>query len=164
MTDEDRPTKILIVDDDTGTADSLRLLLGEHEFATETAGALSTAAARLREGAVDCVILDLTLPDAHDLEAVRALQALHPEVPLIVHTGFPDLVVPSVQAGAVDVVLKPGVPEEWEHRIRKAIELHKVRRKYQPIMDAMVSAKAIADAMVQDSVTADSWIRRPGRT
>jgi diguanylate cyclase (GGDEF)-like protein len=59
-------------------------------------------------GDVDCVLLDLSLPDADRLEALTALQLAHPDVPVIVLSGFDEstLGAQAVQAGAQDYLNK----------------------------------------------------------
>jgi len=62
----------------------------------------------LCECAYDFIISDLTLPDAHGLEAVRRLQPLAPDTPLVVLTGIDDedLALHAVQEGAQDYLVK----------------------------------------------------------
>ncbi len=63
----------------------------------------------LRENAVDMVLLDFNLPDAHGLEICRALRMARAEVDVIAVTANRDL--PSVRAavslGVVQYILKP---------------------------------------------------------
>jgi two-component system sensor histidine kinase UhpB len=42
----------------------------------------------LGKGGVDVVLLDMGLPDAHDLDTVRQAHPVAPSVPLIVLTGW----------------------------------------------------------------------------
>ncbi len=140
-------SNVLIIEDHADVAESLRLLLELQGMKCEWAAALSTALTRLATPGVDCVVLDLTLPDAAGLEAVHALQAKFPAVPVVVNTGYPELAVPAIHAGAQDAVVKPGDPEVWQRRIEYAIARHQVRRAYAPYIDALKSAIATADRM-----------------
>jgi PleD family two-component response regulator len=60
-----------------------------------------------REGA-DCVLLDLSLPDAVGLEGVRVLLSAFPDLPVVVLTGHDDtsLALEAVSAGADDYLVK----------------------------------------------------------
>ncbi len=154
------PVLVLIVEDHPDSAESLRILLASEGVRSEWVGTVATALSRLAEtkehdgdgGSIDCVILDLTLPDARDLEAIHTLQAKFPNVPVIVNTGYRDLIVPAIHAGAIDVVLKPGDPNVWVDRVYKAIALHQVRRDYKPYMDVLREAKEAADRRASGSL------------
>jgi diguanylate cyclase (GGDEF)-like protein len=100
---------VLLVEDNRGDAD----LIIEH--LSEVCGAIVTHCLRiedgvqeLREHTFDFVISDLTLPDARGLDAVRRLQPLAPETPLVVLSGIDDeeLALQAVQAGAQDYLVK----------------------------------------------------------
>jgi len=64
-----------------------------------------------RTAAADCAILDLSLPDASGLQALVALRALSPELPIVVLTGFDDLEVGllALRCGADDYLVKSQV-------------------------------------------------------
>ena len=78
---------------------------------------------------VDCVLLDLALPDARDLDALRPVLDSF-DAPVVVLTGFSDhdLGVAAVAAGAEDYLAKNEVdPALLERSIRYAIERHRTR-------------------------------------
>ena len=57
----------------------------------------------------DCILLDLTLPDAHWLEAPTELQGLVPDdVPIVILSGLDDesLAIKAVHEGAQDYLVK----------------------------------------------------------
>lgn len=103
---------VLLVEDDEGDArlveDELEERLpGAQIFRSRT---LAEALAALGPE-IDCVLLDLGLPDALGLDAVARLRAQAPPVPLIVLTGLADEAagVAAVQAGAQDYLVKGNV-------------------------------------------------------
>ena len=61
----------------------------------------------MTEGA-DCVLLDLSLPDASRLEAPMQLRAAAPDVPIVILSGLQDelLAIKAVQEGAQDYLVK----------------------------------------------------------
>ena len=61
----------------------------------------------MTEGA-DCVLLDLSLPDASRLEALMQLRAAAPDVPIVILSGLQDelLAIKAVQEGAQDYLVK----------------------------------------------------------
>src|SRR5688572_7582030 len=62
----------------------------------------------LAEHAVDIILLDLGLPDAQGLEAIRRGHAAAPRVPLLVLTGLDDesLAAQALQEGAQEHLIK----------------------------------------------------------
>ncbi|MCU1592833.1 MAG: hypothetical protein JWO12_225 [Frankiales bacterium] len=76
-------------------------------------------------GEFDCVLLDLSLPDADQLEGLTALQSMYADVPVIVLSGFSESVLGAgaVQAGAQDYLNKSEVDGRQLWRaIRYAVE------------------------------------------
>jgi diguanylate cyclase (GGDEF)-like protein len=69
---------------------------------------LAGACAHVETQRTDCVLLDLSLPDAFDLQGVDALRELRPDVPIVVLSGATrdGLAVRAVQSGAQDYLLK----------------------------------------------------------
>ncbi len=79
----------------------------------------------LAEHIVDLILLDLGLPDAHGLAAVRRAHTVAPRVPLVVLTGMDDEVLASqaLQEGAQDYLIKGQIDARGLLRsLRYAIE------------------------------------------
>jgi diguanylate cyclase (GGDEF)-like protein len=103
--------RVLIVEDDPDWA----FLVGEVLGGTTTMGFVATAVDRVADarraltgGGVDCVLLDLSLPDARDLEGLLELQEVAPDVPVVILSGLEDeeLAVRAVRNGAQDYLPK----------------------------------------------------------
>ncbi len=127
--------KILLVEDNPGDVALLKVMLAEEcgDLATMTiATRVSEALVLLADGGVDVVLLDLTLPDAHGLEALVRLQEHAGRIPIIVQTGLDDddLAVKAMQLGAQDYITK-GKPDGrlLVRRIRQAIERTRTARE-----------------------------------
>ena len=131
---------VLIVEDDPDQAEALARVLVLYGLTAEVAGTLALALARLRADDVGCVLLDLTLPDATGVAGVTALVRDHPTVPVVVLTGSPDAEVECLEAGAQEVLVKPGDPESLVRAIQTATARHKVRSEYRPYTRALESA------------------------
>lgn len=103
---------VLLVEDDEGDA---RLV--EDELAERLPRARIARGRTLQEAlsslspAVDCILLDLGLPDASGLDAVAKLRAHASAIPLIVLTGLDDEAagVDALHAGAQDYLVKGSV-------------------------------------------------------
>lgn len=69
---------------------------------------MTDAVALLAKSKVDILLLDLDLPDAHGIEAVRRVRAIAPDIPLIVLTDPDDgaLAAAAIEEGAEDYLIK----------------------------------------------------------
>jgi diguanylate cyclase (GGDEF)-like protein/PAS domain S-box-containing protein len=103
--------RLLLVEDNPGDAWLLREMLSksasQHSEFTHVLR-MSDAEGYLRKHGVDIVLLDLGLPDARGLGAVRRAHAAAPHVPLVVLTGLDDetLGTQALQEGAQDYLIK----------------------------------------------------------
>src|ERR1700730_17148690 len=119
---------LLMVEDNPGDTRSLREMLneqGSHNNDLTHVECMSDAEKHLAERAVDIVLLDLGLPDAQGLTAVRRTRAVAPRVPLVVLTGLDDesLAAQALQEGAQDYLIKGQVDARGLRRaMRYAIE------------------------------------------
>jgi diguanylate cyclase (GGDEF)-like protein len=120
--------RVLIVEDDPDWA----LLVGEilrhtdtEAFEASTVNRLADARDELLKGGVDCVLLDLSLPDASGLDALFELEGIAPSVPVVILSGLDDEAVAlrAVQSGAQDYLLKSHAePAILARAVRYAIE------------------------------------------
>jgi CheY-like chemotaxis protein len=63
-----RVHRILIVEDDPVQREAVAKLLTSHDVETVTAGTAAECLKRLREETFDCMVLDLSLPDASPVD------------------------------------------------------------------------------------------------
>ena len=82
----------LLIEDNPGDARLFREMFreGSQNSKLTHVESMSEAEKHLAEGAVDVILLDLGLPDAQGLVAVRRAHALAPGIPLVVLTGLDD--------------------------------------------------------------------------
>jgi DNA-binding NtrC family response regulator len=121
-----RPMNILIVDDDPVQCRLLEAMLQKSDYTTVTRDNGDAAVALLTsaEGAaIDCVILDLVMPNLDGLGVLAKLREAAVKVPVIVQTahGGIDNVVSAMRAGATDFVVKPVGAERLQVSVRNAI-------------------------------------------
>lgn len=123
--------KILIVEDNPSDRELLKYLL-EDKFQRDAkfreASNLRTAMGYLGRGDIDCVLLDLKLPDSVGKETFLKISKRFPTVPVIVmtHTKDRDLAIDLVRRGAADYILKDYTDEDAIfERILIAIEKHR---------------------------------------
>ena len=103
----DRST-VLLIEDDDGDALLVEDLLSDAapHVRLIRSRTLHDALGRL-PGEIDCVLLDLGLPDVVGLETVRRICAAAPRIAVIVLTGLDDEA--AVEAGAQDYLVKGNV-------------------------------------------------------
>jgi serine phosphatase RsbU (regulator of sigma subunit) len=100
---------LLLVEDDDGDAllveDQLAEVLPRARVSRSRTLAEALAAPKAE---IDCVLLDLQLPDAAGLDAVAGIRVQRPSIPLIVLTGLDDEAAgtTAVEAGAQDYLVK----------------------------------------------------------
>ena len=106
------PLHILLVEDSPLDAalvtEQLRDAAAENPIRLSRTETVQEAARLLRTEAPDCVLLDLTLPDATGLEALAQLHSIAPDVPIVVFSGVDgeELAVRAVAEGAQDYLVK----------------------------------------------------------
>jgi len=117
-----RPSRILLVDDESSIQRSVVPLLRSRGYEVEGSSTGREALAAIEERQPDLVILDLGLPDMDGLDACERIRARW-EIPIIVLSAR-DTEPQKVQAldrGADDYVTKPFGPEELLARVRAAL-------------------------------------------
>ena len=126
------PITVLIVEDNPADARLMREMLDEATgaaFAVLHATRLADAVARLADETVEVVLLALSLPDAHGLDAIVRLHSVAPRVPIVVMSGVSDpaLAVAGVREGAQDYLVKGQVKsDDLVRALRHAIERRRV--------------------------------------
>jgi diguanylate cyclase (GGDEF)-like protein/PAS domain S-box-containing protein len=146
---------LLLVEDNPGDARLLREMLNEAgAYKTEISHVetMLEAEKELRERAFNIVLLDLGLPDAQGLEAVRRTHAVAPRVPLVVLTGLDDesLATRTLQEGAQDYLVKGQIETRGLLRaLRYAVERKTLEEAFFIEKErAQVTLNCIGDAVV----------------
>jgi serine phosphatase RsbU (regulator of sigma subunit) len=100
--------RVLLVEDDDADAFLVGELLDEADAAVDLVVATSLAEARPLMSTVDCVLLDLGLPDSQGLDGLRQVLALASGAAVCVLTGRQDehLGIGAVAEGAQDYLVK----------------------------------------------------------
>ena len=148
-------TKLLLVEDSPGDARLLREMLNEEDtLNTELTHVqyMSDAERHLAQQTTDIILLDLGLPDAQGLEAVRRARAAAPRVPLVVLTGLDDelLAAQALQEGAQDYLIKGDISTRGLLRaLRYAMERNTMDEElFVEKERAQVTLNSIGDAVV----------------
>jgi len=118
-------SRILCVDDEPAILRLLSVVLAHDGHEAVTAATGREAMARLAEGRIDAVLLDLGLPDRDGLELVSAIRAAGP-VPVIVVSARSEVTekVAALDLGASDYLVKPFDGDELRARLRAVLRQH----------------------------------------
>ncbi len=119
------PYSVLLVEDDPGDAYLVQELLEESGAAITLRWETDLARAQLLLNQVDCVLLDLGLPDAEGLGALRRVLAQAPGQAVLVLTGLADehRGAEAVAAGAQDYIVKGSIDgAQLARSVRYAVE------------------------------------------
>ena len=126
--------RILLVEDETEFADTVRGALEREKYVVDHVDRLTFAREACRSNVYDLVLLDRTLPDGDGLSLVPALRAALPGLAVIVLSARGDLAdrVTGLDEGADDYLVKPFALEELFARIR-AVRRRPVELKIEEI-------------------------------
>jgi len=124
---EHEPAHILLIEDNPGDADLVRLRLVESksEVHVNCVPRLSDALACLDAETPALVLLDLNLPDSHGVETFRRIMQKAPNVPVVILSGQDDeaLATKAVHMGVQDYLVKGDITsKQLERAIRYAVE------------------------------------------
>lgn len=132
---------VLLVEDSLGDAGLvLQMLKRSPVIKTEVDHVERVAAARanLHSRSYDCVLLDLGLPDAQGIEALRLIRGATQDAAIVVLTGFEDeeTEIEALQEGAQDYLAKNGINGYVLGRaIRYAVERQRVESTQRHFLD-----------------------------
>src|SRR5918996_5119483 len=122
---------ILIVDDEPSARTTLAILLRKRGHRVVQAEGVRAAAKILAECAFDLVVTDLRMPDGNGLEVLRSAKAHCPEAEVILLTAYAgwESAKEAMRLGAYDYFEKGKEPDEFLHRVDKALEEKGLRRE-----------------------------------
>lgn len=118
------PLRVLVVEDETLIRWSIAETLTQQGHAVVEASTAATAEEVLHDEPepIDVVLLDLRLPDSHDLQLLARIRRLRPESAIVMMSayGTPELARHALELGAYRVVDKPFDMDALAHLVREA--------------------------------------------
>jgi DNA-binding NtrC family response regulator len=119
-----RPVRVLVADDERNLRELVVRELTRRGHEVEGVADGEAAIARITEGGLDVVVLDMKMPRKEGIEVLRELTALGEPPQVIVMTGFQEVAtaVEAMKLGAYDYLTKPTKIEELDILVRKAAE------------------------------------------
>jgi len=115
-------SRILVVDDEIGPRESLRMLLKPaHEI--RTADGADAALEEIRRFEPDLVILDVKMPQIDGLEVLRRIKRSNPSLEVVMITAYASLetVKQALSYGAFEYLIKPFTRQDLEDVVARAL-------------------------------------------
>lgn len=146
---------ILIVDDEVGPRESLRMIL-KPIYEVYTAGDGHEALQCIHDKNIDLVTLDLKMPGLSGIDVLREMKKSHPEVEVIVITGYGTLnnAQEAIRFGAGDFISKPFNVADIIAIVSKSFE----RRSYNLKIKSLIQQiKGLRSSLEENKEALPNW-------
>ena len=126
---ETAKAKILIIDDDYGPRESLRILL-KYDYDVVVTGSVAEGVEALKAQHVDAIILDNRMPGRSGLEGIRDIRQIDESVSIIMLTGYGTLetACEAFRNQATDFMTKPPDTDAMLEAVAKNVALARAKR------------------------------------
>ena len=145
---------VLVVDDDPVQRRLIEAMVSRFGYQAMLAEG-GDAAVRMLTGpqgpSIDCLVLDLVMPDLDGLGVLARMRDAGIDVPVIVQTahGGIDTVVSVMRAGASDFVVKPASPERLQVSLRNALASKALAGELQRLKRSRDGTLTMADVVTR---------------
>ncbi|MEP6810421.1 MAG: response regulator, partial [Chthoniobacterales bacterium] len=121
--------QVLVIDDEMGPRESLRMLL-KPNYQVHTANTVEAGLRLLREKKPDAIVSDIRMPGTNGIDGLRRIREIDPHVAVIMLTGFGALETAqeALRLGANDYISKPFDAHEMREVISRNVERTRVHR------------------------------------
>ncbi len=158
-----RRDTILVVDDEPGPRQSLRMILQPRHDVVEARDA-SEALQRLESESVDLMTLDLNMPGMKGDELLRVVRRAHPSVEVVVVTGKPSVesATEALRLGVGDYLRKPFDVLQVNAAVSRCLKRQGGRRSLVSFLENLSEAVGQRDSLgaILDRVDVDPGARR----
>ncbi len=120
---------VLVIDDESGILDTLRILLKKEGYEVATAQGGKAGLDAIRGGSPDIVLTDVRMPQVTGLDILQAVKEQDAMTPVILMTAQASLqsAIQAVNAGAFYYLQKPFANDELLAILRRACEFRQIR-------------------------------------
>ncbi len=159
--------EVVIVDDDEELLDTLEGFLTLRNCSVRKARDAEGCLRLFRAAAPDMAMIDLGLEDAEKdgIWLLQELQALEPDVPVVVLSGYErlEIGVRAMRIGAFDFIEKPIMPQYLFEVIKRTVAVGRGRRNNRRLSEALRPAPVrIAGSSFAAKVLADTLAQHAG--
>jgi DNA-binding NtrC family response regulator len=127
---------VLIVDDELGPRESLRMIL-KPLYEVKTASTGQEALNHLQQEKIDLITLDLKMPGLSGMDVLREIKRMKMDVAVIIITAFGSLsnAHEAIRYGAIDFISKPYNATDILSVVRRSVEQRQFNSKMKSLMD-----------------------------
>jgi len=145
---------VLVVDDEQIVCNSCRRILSLQGHNVQTALSGREALRKVEEDKYDVVIADWKMPEIDGMEVARIVKKNHPDIVLIMITGYPSVesAVKAIRLGVSNYVPKPFDPDELTQALKKALDERKTKSKDLLYYQKYIWARMLEDGTVKIGV------------
>lgn len=158
----ERPTHLLIVDDEPVILQILRAVFEDQPYRVTTVGSGADARAVIQDQGCDILVTDKNLPDIGGLDLLRLAKERDPSTEVIVVTGYGSLetAIAAMELGAYDYVLKPlNNIFDIRRKVDRALDrqriarentrlLHELKQKNEELQVALLEARELQGELI----------------
>ena len=121
--------QVLVIDDEMGPRESLRMLL-KPSYQVHTADSVEIGLKLLSEKKPDAIVMDIRMPGMTGIEGLRRIRQIDPHLSVIMLTGFGALETAkeALRLGANDYISKPFDAREMREVISRNVERTRLHR------------------------------------
>jgi signal transduction histidine kinase len=121
--------QVLVIDDEIGPRESLRMLL-KPIYQVHTADSVEIGLKLLNEKKPDAIVMDIRMPGMTGIEGLRRIRQIDPHLSVIMLTGFGALETAkeALRLGANDYISKPFDAREMREVISRNVERTRLHR------------------------------------
>ena len=121
--------QVLVIDDEIGPRESLRMLL-KPSYQVHTADSVESGLQLLSEKKPDAIVMDIRMPGVTGIEGLRRIRQIDPHLSVIMLTGFGALETAkeALRLGANDYISKPFDAREMREVINRNVERTRLHR------------------------------------
>jgi signal transduction histidine kinase len=115
--------KVLVIDDEQGPRESLRMVL-KYDYEIFLADRVAGGVELLREKQPDLIIMDIRMPEKNGIEGLQEIRDIDPFVSIVMLTGYGDLETAqqAIRFGANDYLQKPFDAFEIQAVVKKYVD------------------------------------------
>ncbi|NUO63803.1 MAG: sigma-54-dependent Fis family transcriptional regulator [Gemmatimonadaceae bacterium] len=151
--------RVLVVDDESGILETLRVLLKNEGFAVTTALGGKAGLEQLAAVTPDIVLTDVRMPNVTGLDVLAATRAQNAETPVVLMTAQATLqsAIQAVNEGAFYYLQKPFRNDEMVAILRRAAE-HRALKVENITLKQEIRRRDIGGTVTRPLGTARAWL------
>lgn len=141
MTAAGRPSRILVVDDDSGHRMTLQTITRSWGYVVDGTDDGAKAVDMVRERPFDLILMDVRMAEMSGIEALKLIREYNPAIPVLIITAYSSVesAVEALKAGAYDYLTKPLDFDALRIAMERALEHTRLKAENQALKERLGS-------------------------